>query len=262
MGDNARARDIVSPAPWAATSTHGLLLLLTRFSGPWSANGRINELEAGSELLLAALLAKLPSDFKMVIRLGGDPEWKPPYVVEGGGSSIELVVQGGFVDVGAARTSAGDEFAECFPGICEDVDHMPIMEFLQHDVAIDTQASTDQGWLPQLAWQLGSLLEPILLDVEMTKLSTTSWFHESLLVTEGVTKDGRGPLLAAYCEQNGKHIVAESVVGVGLDDARVGRKPIKLVAVTWPRLGSAAWLCPQARKEGKTNKEIVFRIEK
>ena len=76
------------------------------------------------------------------------------------------------------------------------VNHDALNTMMNHD------ATRDMGWLPQLVWQLGSLLEPILLDVDMVTLSTTSWFNNSTLVSERLTKDERGPLLAAYGKKN------------------------------------------------------------
>ena len=77
------------------------------------------------------------------------------------------------------------------------------------------------------------------------ELSTTRWFEKSNLVQEGVNVHEQGPLLCSYTKKNAENLASESVVAVALDDARIGRKPVKIVAVGFPRLDAAAWLCPQ-----------------
>ena len=234
-----------SVGPWALGSTHALLALLVRVSGPFQQNGRVDALEPGAEEMLASFASYLPSEFDLVVKLE-NAQWVPPYCVEGE-FDLKFHVTDGVVDLVEAQLTAPVAMQRALPGLAGQ-SSCSVAELLQGAPIIDIALSRHVGFLDQFVWQLGSLLEPGLLQLPLTTLSNNSWFDDAAPLTfrDDLSKHERELFLRAYSKATGELIDSEQFVGVALDDSRVARRPWKLISVVFPSCSTAAWLCPQA----------------
>ena len=233
-----------SPAPWAAVSTHGLLHLLLRWEGPYTHKGRIDALADDAERLLEALLLRLPHRFEVSINME-NAAWVPPYGMEGS-HSISIEIRQSCVNLDVLQREHGGFLAAVAPQLVGE-SSCSLRAFLEAAPVLSQQESDFPGCLPQLVWLLGSFLEAILLQCGLPELSKGHWHESSALQRDKVPEHMRSRVLRAYCQQAMQEVQAADVVSVALDDTRLGRKPVKVVAAA---VGDRAfWCCPQAGRE-------------
>ena len=140
-------------------------------------------------------------------------------------------------------------------------DDCSLKAFLEATPILNEPNSVHWCWLRQMIRQLGSMLEPCLLGLDIVELSLGHWFDKSLLEADAAPPHSRGQILAAYCANAALFLAGEDVVAVALDDARMGRKPAKLVVALAPRTGHVAGCCPQAPR-GCGRVRVLARVRR
>ena len=240
-----RTRSLYSQAAWASLSTHALISVLLRFSGPFRLNGRIDKLESGSEHLLQHLLNCLPSKFRLLAK--SKARWIPPHAIDGDEITV-LPVEDNIVDLTIARGSCPALVHEKFPGLDSALESVPLLELLQLSPCFDVQKNLDLGFFDQFVWQLGTLLERSLIGLDAYTIANTSWLADgkhNFNDTLGSGSINPQLLLHGYCRKTDALLNSQNIIAIAFDDSRVARRNWKLVCVGWPELGQAAWLCPQ-----------------
>ena len=240
------------PFPWAAASTHTLILMLVRLAGPWVQNGRSDNLQPAAERLNQDLFSHLPVSFQLVVSDGA--VWDPPYNFTRGGEEMTFAVEGGRVDLCAARSAQPLLFSYGFPTL--EGDDCTLLELLEADPVISQCQCRDTVFLPQLVAQLGSLLELQLLDLSVETLSRRSWRDVSAARTaqlRDLSYDQRLAALATYGDLSAEILAQQRVVVIAADDARVARRNWKVVGAAAPGLDLTFWLFPQAPQGGGSN---------
>jgi hypothetical protein len=241
------------PAAWAAASTHAVIALLVRFSGPHPASGRVDKLEQGAEQLLAGMMAYLPHHFQLAL-CARDGTWSPPFCVHGQ-NMLYLEVNGCEVDLSPIIASSA-EISGQFLGLGTRK-RCSVVELLQASPCIQKPHGT-VGFMDQLIWQVGSFMEAALLGVRLEDLGTVNWKAESVLAGRGPwNRHHRDCFLKAYTLRTQPLLDAQEVVDVAADDARIGRSSWKIIAVGFPCAKVAAWLAPQTHHDYESVADIL-----
>lgn len=162
-----------TPFRFSAASTHALLLLLTRWSGPHRHNGAVDRLRDGAQSLLQALLAYLPERFELVV-FTSQVVLSLPHRISGEGP-LTFGVARGVVQVRRALQDvafAGASFVRSVAG----KETCTLPELLSSSPCVGVVHSHEVGFLPQFLVQLAALVEPGLLQKDIVEISQGSCF--------------------------------------------------------------------------------------
>ena len=111
-----------------------------------------------------------------------------------------------------------------------------------------TRLNADFGFVPQIVWVLGPLVEQAVLQIsEHPRTWGEDWIEKSALTSSGLPRGvERNAFLRNYLRKSAEALLASDVVAVAADDSRCGREPWKLVCWMLPQLNLAGWMPPQA----------------
>ncbi len=253
-GDDLLNSSISSQGPrcefsWAAASTRAVIALLLQWQSPTKQTGRIHHLAESSAQLLEQLLSARLGEFTLAVSSGEDVQTTPSHIV--GPSLIHFHVRDGVVDLLSAREAGPGSTHDHLPGVAGKAS-CSVVDLLRAAPCFHGKAASAHGFLPQLIWTLGPLVETSLLGLSFEfRRSSSDWVDQSSLTCVGKAS-GRNDVqscLHVYVEENARMLRQAVDIGIAVDDGRMGRSPWKLGAFIIPGKNFAGWLAPQTHQE-------------
>ena len=159
---------------------------------------------------------------------------------------VTFRVRNGLVDLRASLRVARGHFARSLPDLVQRSE-CSMLDLLLAAPCLSRKLNKNFGYLPQLVWVLGPMLETLILGVNPTSPDAESWWESSTLgsLPSALQRHQRAPFAYAYSEASYKAFKDCSVLSIAVDDGRVGRTPWKLGAIMSPSSNLSAWLLPQ-----------------
>jgi hypothetical protein len=188
-------------------------------------------------------------EFTLAVSSGEDVQTTPSQIV--GPSLIRFHVREGFADLLHAREAGPASTHNHLPGVAGKAT-CSVLDLLRAAPCFHGKEASAHGFLPQLIWTLGPLVETSLLGLPFElRCSSSDWVDQSTLTCVGKAS-GRNDVhscLFVYIEANARMLRTAMDLGIAVHDGRMGRSPWKLGAYISPRLNFVAWLAPQTHQE-------------
>jgi hypothetical protein len=238
--DTARRCEFAFPC----ADTRCMLLLLVRWCSKTQQTGRIEYLVEPAMIFLQAMLSKFNGNLRVV----ADGHVETTDTSVSGSRMIVFAVRDGMVDLRVARRAFNNELLNHCPSLEPEASECSLLDLLLSAPCVQFGMDTDFGYLSQLAWILGPMIEHASLQVTPNTADDRPWWKRASLTYHHVASSyDRVCFAYSYSQASAVRAKQTDVASIAVDDSRVGRQPWKLGVYLDPSTNHAFWLLPQAQ---------------